>query len=590
MRKFLAFLMFVSLVFPFSIESYDSRATILENGDLEVYETMAFELEQQYNEGYRSIRPQDVGTLGNLQVHNVKLNGRAINHYTQENNGYYEIVWTETVKGTNVVELDYTLKDRVELWDDYAKLCYEHFSANWAVPAKQFQARMTMPERSRGKELHFEVYSQKKGAAYIDDLTVVIEMDNVPSGNYVGGCYVFARDSVQTSKTVNGSAYEILQKEREIYGSEEVLSPEDVVPFEVYCLPVLIILLLAALVAFFKRKKYPAYPESILPPGKDEPAVVSALLRNRAPERDLLPATILELINRGVIDIVELERKGETSETVRRERTVLMLKDRKGLRPHEQAVVDMIFSEGSEVDLDEMVKGYRKITKQSEAKKHPASKNLEVFRKELKNLLKEEGMKELSEKYNHKMAVTAVAVGVSVWLAIVLSAFFMVETIDVYLAEGETWRLAFLAIEMLGILASVVLLVSCYMRPVVPEKLADRYAKWKSFKDAVESSRLKEYPPASVSIWGSILVYATALGMAGKVKKHLSELDELTRSRMESMQRVRRSSYAYYGYALALSNLSRTGMRSGFSGRSSGGWSGGGGGFSGGSSGGGGFR
>ncbi len=113
---------------------------------------------------------------------------------------------------------------------------------------------------------------------------------------------------------------------------------------------------------------------------------------------------------------------------------------------------------------------------------------------------------------------------------------------------------------------------------------------------AIKASRLKEYPPASAVIWDDIIVYATVLGLAEKVEKHLSELKAFDIRKIERIDKVRTSVFTYYVAAHSVSNLSKYGRRSGprssggFSSASSGGWSGGGGGFSGGSSGGGGFR
>lgn len=111
-------------------------------------------------------------------------------------------------------------------------------------------------------------------------------------------------------------------------------------------------------------------------------------------------------------------------------------------------------------------------------------------------------------------------------------------------------------------------------------------------------------PPSSAVIWGEVLIYATALGIADKVEKHLSELDAFIVKRVKNLEKVRMSSYIFYSSAISLTNLAKHGNRSGpiskggggrshggFSSRSSGGWSsGGGGGFSSRSSGCGGFR
>jgi uncharacterized membrane protein len=135
-----------------------------------------------------------------------------------------------------------------------------------------------------------------------------------------------------------------------------------------------------------------------------------------------------------------------------------------------------------------------------------------------------------------------------------------------------------------------------FLQPEIPKGFEKEYAQWDGFARAVKASTLKTQPPSSALIWGEILVYANALGLADKVKKHLSELDSLIVKRVESMDHVRLRTHHFYYSAMAVSNLSKYGSRSGpssggFSSHSSGGWSsGGGGGFSGGSSGGGGFR
>lgn len=586
MKKLLILLVLFSTAFSFSIESYYTNATIIENGDLDVHEVITFELEQKYNEGFRSIRPQDVESLDNLVVHSVKLNGEDVEFYKQQYGENYEIVWTETLEGTNRVELNYTLKNRVEIWDDYAKLCFEHYGANWDPIAKKFEARMTMPEASRGKTLHFEIYSKKIGDAYIDDLTVVIEMEDIPSGNYVGGCYLFAKDSVQTSKTRSGSAYEILQSERESYGSKTILQSEH----NPFCFAtILVIFLVTAVVTLFQYEKYPVHPETILPPEKEEPIVVSILLKNTYSEKDILAATLIDLINRGVIDIVELEKKGPKGAQIKRERTVLMLKRKTKLKSYEQAVVDMLFTKSKEVDLDALVEQCNKIESKSKARAHPTVKNLKVFRKELKKMLEKKKLLGIVDVAKLKIGGLMFGLFCIIMTALILLPDWIYMTSD-YLEQGETLLVALSGIELVVIPISVFLIAKYYMRLYVPKKDVNKYARWVAFKRALGSSRIKEYPPSAAVIWGEILVYATALGMADKVKNHLSELDDLTLMKIENLEKVRNISYVYYGSAVRLRSVSIPKSRGGFSRGSSGGWSSSGGGFSSGRSGGGGFR
>lgn len=592
-----ALILLFSTADAFSIVSYETDSTVLANGDLNVYEKIVFDLDQIYNEGYRSIRPGDFDSLASITIHSVKLNGMDVPYEKVMNGDYAEIVWKKTVQGENIVELNYTLKDRVELYDDFARICYEHYGANWAVPADTFVSRTALPEETRGRTMHFEVYSNKKGEAYVDDLSIVIEMENVPSGNYIGGCYLFFRGAVNTTKTMPGSAYKILQEEREFYGSESVLEPE-IDP--IFCLsPVFVIFLIflfSSIVVYNKNKKQIHYPENIIPPEKEEPCVVSVLVRNEWNKKDVMAATILRLISKGVLDIVELEKKGRKSAELKKERTILILKKKDAkLEHHEKTLVEMLFGKGTEVDLDAMAEEFEKVKTKKDAQKLDVVAKLERFEDQIESILRNRGIYDLATKKSEKTTSLVIMVIIALMISCPFSMFFM-EVATTLLADENIAAFSMFAGSVLGILFSMIYLFYDFMKPEAPEKMKIKFAKWQGFARAVKASRLKEYPPASAVIWDDIIVHATALGLADKVEKHLYELKSFNIKKIEKIHRVYTSVFTYYVAAHAVSNLSKYGSRSGprssggFSSASSGGWSGGGGGFSGGSSGGGGFR
>ncbi len=97
----------------------------------------------------------------------------------------------------------------------------------------------------------------------------------------------------------------------------------------------------------------------------------------------------------------------------------------------------------------------------------------------------------------------------------------------------------------------------------------------------MDFSLIKEYPPESIAIWNKYLVYATALGIADKVRKSMEmtlPTDELARSDIYL--------FHYYGGYVILSSTLDAGMATATSGDSGG--LGGVGGVGGGSGGGGG--
>lgn len=603
MKHFMAFLLVFSLAFSFSIDSYRTEAEIQSNGDLNVHETLVFNLEEAYSEGYRSIRPQDFDSnLNNVVVHSVTVNGQPVEYTTQINGENAEIVWKKTFVGINTVDLQYTLRDRAELWDDYAKVCFEHYGANWPVPATSFYSSMKMPEAARGKTLHFEIYSAAQGDAQIEDLSVVVRMNNVPSGNYIGGCYLFDKSAVSTTKIMNGSAYAILKSEREAYGSQSLLNPADNFPCAPCCCPLgILLLLIAGYLAYkdFSRKKL---PESIMPPSTEEPVVVSTIINNNYDEAGILSSAILELINKGVIDIMELEKKGETGMEIKRERTILFLKKRPAdLKTYELAVIDMIFQDGKkEVDLDALAAEFDKIKGRAEASQSIIPKKMDEFSAEIIRIVKEKNLTEFAKKKNQKQGLVGGLGFPLFFFGLCFVASFAVGGFDFmgFLWETGDYPYFFAIIAgTLFIIAGAPAIIYLFMQPEVPKGFEKEHAQWDAFARAVKASTLKTQPPSSALIWGEILVYANALGLADKVKKHLSEVNSFIENRVERMDHVRRRSRHFYASAIAVSNLSKYGYRSGpggsggFSSHSSGGWSShGGGGFSGGHSGGGGFR
>ncbi|MBI5223017.1 DUF2207 domain-containing protein [Candidatus Micrarchaeota archaeon] len=593
MQKFrflVILLVLCSILFAFSIESYYSQVTVLPNGDLAIYEKMNFTLEKVYNEGYRSIRPADYDNLSNIRVSSALLNGRAVPFSVGKNGRNAEIVWTRTVKGTNLVELNYTLKNRVELYSDFARVCYEHLGSNWPSDVNSFDSKMILPASAARNPIHFQIYSDIKGDAHLVGSSIVTHIDDVYSGTYVGGCYLFDRSSVNSSRLVNGSAYDLLQSDRDSYGSTSIPVSTALISYSLFCpsfLFLLFLLLLSLVPGHFRSK---GLTESILPPDDSEPVDVAVLLRGDVNRQHIASATILELINKGSIEILELEKKdAPKTGAISREETILFLKNKKDLAPHQLAMVDLIFGDATQVNLDKLVADYDKIKVQSDAQDLDLEDRMRKYKASISVLLDKKENRKIINDRNGRIVICFV----SAFLLFFMTG--MSEALDLTDAFSGLFFAIFsgnlVAMSYLLILPLIIVPL-CYLfvnkRPTVD---SEAYWQWDAFERGLKSSRIKEYPPSATVIWGKILVYATALGLAKAVNTHLSEVDALTRSKLEKMQSVSISSSHFYASTLALTNLAAYGSRSGPSSRSSGGWSsGGGGGFSSSSSGGGGFR
>lgn len=569
MRFFLLILLMPFLSYAFTIDSYFNELTILSNGDVKIYEKIEFNLESQYSEGFRSIRKEEIGDLNDLEIQSVKVNGINSQFKKQIFQGNYELVWFDIRPGRNTVELEYTINNKVELYDDFAKVCIEHFGANWPTEAKNFKSVTYLPESSNSKEIHYEIYSEIKGKSYIENQSIIVEIPNVPMGNFVGGCYLFDKENI-SGKKMEGSAKEILDNEREKYGSIEIGTPS-----VFFCLPIALLSAIFFSYVFITRRK-PKYDGSILPPDNENPIVVGYLVNRYVEKKNALASIILDLIDKGNIEIFETFKEQSDS----KERTLLKLLKKDNLNAYEQKAIEMIFYKETEVDLDSLSKEINKINSKENASNHPISNKINDFDREFDNFVASKNLKGIANDHNSRIGILAFGI----FALIFIGGFFAPD--DIIFND--------LLLTLLLLALSIVLFVlgvNFYIQPKAPKTMEEQFEKWDAFKRGIESSRIKEYPPSSVTIWNKILVYATILGLAKKVDKHFSELDNFTVKRMEKLEKISSSSSILYTSAYSLSNLSRYGNRNGFSKSSSGGWSSsGGGGFSGGSSGGGGFR
>ena len=147
-----------------------------------------------------------------------------------------------------------------------------------------------------------------------------------------------------------------------------------------------------------------------------------------------------------------------------------------------------------------------------------------------------------------------------------------------------------LPLSVYALMAAIILGIAGIISLILPQKVGGRWtqdgvdydAKWQGFKRYIQDfSLIKEYPPESVVVWNNFLVYATALGVADKVRKSMG----MTLPKEQLDQSDIYLFHYYGGYALLSSSLS-TGMSTATQGEGGGGGVGGVGGGSGGGGGG----
>ena len=286
-------------------------------------------------------------------------------------------------------------------------------------------------------------------------------------------------------------------------------------------------------------------------PTDDSPAVVNAISGKGLgksvgePDMDGFRATIMDLINRKYLLIQDVPKILDES----KERSVsLKINDDENwdeLTIFEYDTLDILryFEEDGVIYLNALKEN---LKDQKTAKSFRDSYN--IWKDDLtKEFLNEEVMNKIFLRKGDDYLKTF---GIIALIAAALTFFFTITNP--------------LPAASYALIASIILGIVSIISLVMPQKVAGQWtthgeefdAKWHNFKKYIQDfSLIKEYPPESVKIWNKYLVYATALGVADKVRKSMELYlpdDQLSQSDIYL--------FHYYGGYLLLSSSLDTGM------------------------------
>ncbi len=245
---------------------------------------------------------------------------------------------------------------------------------------------------------------------------------------------------------------------------------------------------------------------SIIPPEKENPLVVGALIRGRLSLTEMLYIVLLDLIRKRKIDIIE--SKGAV---------VLFLRNRRALASYEKTLIELLFGKNRKADLS-------KFAEKIAQSKSPAYNKLKQFEKEVESYIYKRGLGELWDYGRLGKNMQAVIVLAAIFVVILSLCFLM------QVAQSNPPFFLFALAILIGILAFLINAsrkLSSYATP--PPSYEEKYKRWKAFEKAVRESRIRTYPPSAVALWEEILVYASALGLAEEVEERLSALGESIR-------------------------------------------------------------
>lgn len=555
---------------------------VQEDGNLKVKETLHYSFSGTYRGVYRTINIKEGEKIRNL---NVSTKGAYSNYQVTPYDGQTKITVylysneRKTIPITNrdvVVTYEYDFINVTRIYTDIAALHYKVWGEEWDVGVGELTTKIHLPSKKGVKywlNPPYYVINEKW-----EDSVLKITSDSISPGDFFEVRLAIPKEQFKNPVYAMSIDEEGLPKMEKI--QEDYLNEINFYSILYYILSILMILgIIIPFLIYFKHGREPKttfqgiYQREL--PTNDPPAVVNAISGKTSkvgtPTMDGFQATIMDLINRGYLE-VRVDDQGKKKQVflkINQDK----VKDSTELQSYEMDVIKFLrtMAVNHLINLNQMKK---------DLKKRENAENFKDFYDMWEGHLDTMYLKEKTTQFFIKKGADLMrlfGIGALVVAGIVFYFNFMAPPANPIPASFYT------------IIASIILGIAGIISLALPQKVGGRWtqegvdfdAQWNGFKRYIQDfSQMKEYPPESVVVWNHYLVYATALGVADKVKK-VMELS-LSKDQLETSNLYL---FHYYGGYVVLSSGLSTGMSTA---TSDSGGSGGVGGVGGGSGGGGG--
>jgi uncharacterized membrane protein len=408
--------------------------------------------------------------------------------------------------------VDYVAKGAAKRWDDIAELYWQFVGDQATVPADHVRVTVHLPAGVTREQVRAWAHGPLWGNVSIEaDASVVMTVDPLPAETFVEGRILFPAAALAEAKPTAGAREVAALAEEKKWADEanrsRLWARLKVIAWSVvgFGFPLVALILVIVLYIKYGREPRPQFraqywrdiPQPPLPP-----ALVGFIWRMGSVGRDDATATLLDLVNRKVIDIervtVHKERLLGKDDTVSYK---LTLRDERleELLPYERQLVTFLFHEIAESptlvlsELKELAKTHRA----GFAKGYSTWTSMATKEGERRKYL---------DAGADRMAFTGAALAFIGAVAAGAAAIF----------SGWLWF-------FIGIPVCVVLVfVSRAIKRRSPEA-AELHAQYAALERYLKDfGRLQEKPPDAVVLWEQFLVYAVVFGIADEVVKAMT--------------------------------------------------------------------
>lgn len=472
--------------FELTIPDAEIDAFLQENGNVQVEESFTYDFEGEFNGVVRTLNHPEYASIENLEAFE---NGEPLEIETEE-----EIVHRIHREGEDesiTVDLQYTIEDVVEQYDDLGEFYWAFFDSSNETDYESVQVRVHPPGSS--EEIEAVGYDEAENSEHISDEYVLFDMGHVASGENGDIRAAFDAGLFEgVTRTAEGSAAEEIQQEKEeqeesaaaAAARQDLLS--NAAPIAI---PLIALLFLS--VIYVDRRKYShlkqsAYSNDLTPGSPPLEFSMPATMYYVSPvvTSEMLTASLLDLVRQG-----KVTQAGEES---------FRLESRENLAAHESILVSMLFDEMGKEDIF-------RLSDMSNYLKH--EENYETF--EAKQAEWQQAV--TAEKKEADLKINKIGFKIGLGTA----AFVPLALGIVYIVYGMVIPFAFLLALSLFILGYAVV-----YQPRT-EKGWKLLRDWKDYKDEVaryEPGDWQSLPPEEQKI-----AFVYGLGLNLKSVKKMSE-------------------------------------------------------------------
>jgi len=593
----IALLLFVSLAIAstsfaededrsYYLDFADIHIYVQEDGKLHIVETINYAFIGTWNGVTRDIPIKSDERIENL---NVSISGAYGKYETWYSDGeehikvylYSNPEKTRPISNTHVnVTYEYDFINIVNLYKDGATLHYTLWGPGWDVSLYDLNASIHLNNKNDVR--YWLNPSKDVESSNWNNNTLEANTYILPSGNLVELRMIIPKDyftnpTYALKHNEEGVvAFENLQNEYEFWSTFF----ED---FYYLLAFIALILCFIPLVIYFKYGREPKisykgdYEREV--PTNDSPAIVNALYKGGeigSADMDAFKASILSLVNKKYLKMENFENQDSNSDEENHANptivfnTDLNLSDLPSSEKSAFKTLKLFADKNEKLDLEVFKNDMENETSAKKFREYYDS-----WCKEVENKA-EENIERFFDSTGHSYAILVAIVGLILSGIIILLAFFN----WLPYSYSSSFILFISSMVILGIVSIVSLALPNHIFGRWTVEGRENSKKWSNFKKYLKDfSLIKEYPPSSLTIWNQYLVYATTLGVAKNVQKHMEKL--IPRETLDSMD-------SYYFYTYGGTYFLFSSFDSGVSTANSSDSSGGSGGFGGGSGGGGG--